>query len=80
MNVSSSGDYISSFLSMMEGQRYTRTFNSYATRYILENIKKDYGDKQFQKALEAVQEHGNYYNGLNNGNLRSIQNIINELR
>lgn len=79
MNPGSAGDYVTNFLAMMDGQRYTRTMNTYATRYILESIRKDYGEEQFQKALEATKEHVKYYNGLNNGTLHSIQKVIDEL-
>lgn len=80
MNAGSAGDYITNFLAMMDGQRYTRTMNTYATRYILESIKRDYGNEKFQKALEATKEHIKYYNGLKNGNLNSIQNVVDDLR
>ncbi|MBU3196001.1 hypothetical protein KPL26_04880 [Clostridium algidicarnis] len=79
MNAGSAGDYVTNFLAMMEGQRYTRTMNTYATRYLLENIRLEFGEEQFQKALEATKEHVKYYNGLKNGTLHSIQNIIDEL-
>lgn len=79
MNAGSAGDYVTNFLAMMDGQRYTRTMNTYATRYLLENIRLEFGEEQFQKALEATKEHVKYYNGLNNGTLHSIQNVIDEL-
>ncbi|MFQ9978456.1 hypothetical protein [Clostridium cadaveris] len=79
MNAGSAGDYVTNFLAMMEGQRYTRTMNTYATRYLLEKIKLEFGEEQFKKALEATKEHVKYYNGLNNGTLHSIQNVIDEL-
>lgn len=79
MNIGSAGDYITNFLAMMDGQKYTRTLNTYATKYFLTRIKKDYGEDQFQKALRATKEHVKYYNGLRNVNLNSIQNVIDEL-
>lgn len=79
MNAGSAGDYVTNFLAMMDGKRYTRTMNTYATRYLLENIRLEFGEEKFQKALEATKEHVKYYNGLNNGTLHSIQNVIDEL-
>lgn len=79
MNAGSAGDYVTNFLAMMDGKRYTRTMNTYATRYLLENIRLEFGEEQFQKAIEATKEHVKYYNGLNNGTLHSIQNVIDEL-
>lgn len=79
MNASSAGDYITDFLAMMDGKRYTRTMNTYATKYFLLSISADFGEEQFEKALNATREHIKYYNGLNNGTLHSIQNVIDEL-
>jgi hypothetical protein len=57
MNQGSAGDYIVAFGAMMNGERYTRTINTKATRYYLENIKNDYGLTQLKIALKAVDLH-----------------------
>lgn len=80
MSLGSANGYITDFLAMVNGQRYTRTLNTYATRYYLENIKSDYGMAVFAKALEAVTKHVKYYNALGHGNLNSIQIIVDEMR
>jgi hypothetical protein len=79
MNVGSAGDFITNFLAMIDGQRYTRTLNTFATRYYLENIRNDYGEAVFMNAIHAVSEHVKYYNALGRGNLNSIQSVIDEL-
>ena len=80
MNIGSANDYITVFLDMMAGKEYHRTINSYATRYYLENIKKDYGVETFNKAIEASHKHAQYYSTLGKGNLTGIEQIIKNFR
>ncbi len=79
MSEGSAGDYITNLLAMLDGKKYTRTLNTYATRYFLVSIKRDFGEDLFEKAKQAVAQHIKYYNALGNGNLNSIQEVINEL-
>lgn len=65
---------------MMQGKKYTRTINTEATRYYLENIHKDYGVDQLRIALKAVEQHTDYYGKLGRGNLRSIEKLVNEYK
>ena len=76
MNSGSASDYFVNFRKMMNGQRYTRTNNSEATDYFLTNILKDYGSGKLQKAINAVKEHVEYYEGKRRVNLDGIRNII----
>jgi hypothetical protein len=80
MNQGSAGDYIEAFGTMMNGERYTRTINTEATSYYLENIKNDYGLDQLKIALNAVDLHTKYYGNLGRGQLRSIEKVIDEYR
>lgn len=80
MNQGSAGDYIEAFGSMMNGERYTRTINTEATRYYLENIKNDFGLDQLKIALKAVDLHTKYYGNLGRGHLRSIEKIVDEYK
>lgn len=79
MNEGSAGDYITNLKAMLEGQRYTRTLNTFATRYNLEKIREDYGEAAFNNAIHAVTEHVKYYNALGHGNLNSIQAVVDDL-
>lgn len=79
MNEGSAGDFITNFMAMIDGQKYTRTLNTFATRFYLESIKKDYGEAVFKNAIRAVTEHVKYYNTLGHGNLNSIQAVIDDL-
>lgn len=76
MSPASAQDYLLNFRQMMNGEKYTRTMSSAATIYFLENIKKDFGQKKFEKALSAVQSHVNYYNSLGHGRLNAIEEIL----
>jgi len=76
----SAQDYITDFLAMMAGERYTRTLNLYATEYFLNSIKTDFGEKAFINAITACQKHVDYYNRLGYGKQVKTQELINRLR
>lgn len=80
MEPGSAQDYITVFLAMLDGQEYRRTINTYATKYYLENIKKDFGIETLKKALNAVDKHVKYYKTLGKGSLKSIENILKEFK
>lgn len=80
MVAGSAQDYITDFLAMMNGERYTRTLNLYATEYFLKSIKMDYGKESFFKALDACQQHVDYYNKLGYGKQVKTQELIQRLR
>ena len=78
MNAGSAGDYITDFLAMMSGEKYTRTLNEYSTRYFLERIREDYGESTLQKAIDACRKHATYYASLGHGRLAYVERIVNE--
>ncbi len=78
MNAGSAGDFISAFFAMVKGERYTRTLNDYTTRYFLENIRHDFGERVFQNAIEACRKHATYYATLGNGRLVYVEQMIKE--
>jgi hypothetical protein len=80
MVAGSAQDYITDFLAMMNGERYTRTLNLFATEYYMKSIKADYGKESFIKALEACQKHVEYYNKLGYGKQVKTQELIDRLR
>ena len=61
MNTGSAQDHIMDFRYMMDGERYTRTINLYATEYFLKKIYEDYGYKALTNAIEATKKHIDYY-------------------
>ncbi len=80
MNPGSAQDYITDFLSMMDGKEYQRVMSNYGTIYFLENIRKDFGEKEFQKALEATEKHIKYYNALGYGRLKAKEEIVKKFK
>ncbi|NMD72427.1 hypothetical protein HHO41_19330 [Bacillus sp. DNRA2] len=76
MNPGSAQDYITDFLSMMDGKEYQRVMSNYGTTYFLENIRKDFGERAFQKAIEATEKHIKYYNALGYGRLKAKEEIV----
>lgn len=78
MNAGSAGDYITDFLAMMNGEKYTRTLNEYSTRYFLERIREDYDESVFQKAIDACRKHAAYYASLGHGRLAYVERIVEE--
>jgi len=80
MNPGSAQDYLLNFRQMMSGEKYTRTMRTDATKYFLENIRKDFGERQFEKALSSVAAHIEYYNGLGHGKLNSIEATLKALK
>lgn len=80
MKEGSANDYITVFLEMMAGNEYHRTINNYATRYYLLNIRRDFGEEAFKRAVEATDMHTKYYSTLGKGNLRGIEKIVREFK
>jgi uncharacterized protein with ParB-like and HNH nuclease domain len=78
MNSGSAGDYISNFLAMMNGEKYTRTLNEYSTRYFLDRILEDYGHSALLRAIEACKKHADYYASLGHGRLMYVEKLVGE--
>jgi 5-methylcytosine-specific restriction protein A len=67
--------FINNFRCLITGQQYTRTMNGNATKYYLQNILNDFGYNILENALQAVNFHILYYEGLKHGRLNNIRNI-----
>ena len=61
MKEGSAGIYITAFLAMISGVRYTQTINFYAADYYLTHIGEDYGAEIQKNAAKAIKEHVEYY-------------------
>lgn len=80
MNEGSAQVFITIFLAMMNGDEYKRAFNNGTNKFLLESIRRDFGEKFFKNALYAAQKHIKYYSTLGKGNLTGLQKIINQMR
>ncbi|MEQ6391291.1 hypothetical protein RZN22_18625 [Bacillaceae bacterium S4-13-58] len=80
MSEGSAQAFITIFLAMMDGEEYKRAFNNDTNRFLLESIRRDYGEGAFKDALNAVQKHIDYYSTLGKGNLSGLQRIVDELK
>ncbi len=75
MNPGSASDYMQNFKCMIEGKRYTRTNNAFATDYFLKNILTDYGTERLRDALSAVDLHIAYYKQVRGTTLQGIRDV-----
>ena len=80
MNEASANAFLTIFLAMMAGEEYKRAFNNETNKFLLESIRKDFGERYYLNALNAVQKHIYYYGGLGKGNLRGLQSIVNDMK
>ena len=80
MSEGSAQAFITIFLAMMDGEEYKRAFNNDTNKFLLESIRNDFGESFFEKALNAVQKHIDYYSTLGKGNLLGLQNIVNQMK
>ena len=80
MNINSAADYLSNFLHMMKGEKFTRTMKGDATEYFIVKIKNEFGNKYFLNALDSVEKHVDYYENLGRRNLPNIREIFKRLR
>ncbi len=76
MNESSAKDYVRNLLQMMKGMEYQRTLNSYATEYFLSSILRDYGPEHLRLALNSVQKHLEYYEGIGRSRQIAIRELV----
>ncbi|WP_240377937.1 hypothetical protein [Bacillus piscicola] len=80
MNEGSAAAFITIFLSMMNGEVYKRAFNNDTNKLLFESIRRDYGQKYLENALNAAQKHIDYYSTFGNGKLVGLQKIVNQMR
>ncbi|MDR2559212.1 MAG: DUF4268 domain-containing protein [Oscillospiraceae bacterium] len=80
MNPGSAGDYISAFLSMIGGVEYKRTIKESHTKYFVSQIRTDYGEEAYRRAIEACEKHAKYYATLGRGRLAYVERIVEEAK
>lgn len=72
MNDASAQAYVYTLQHMLVGREYRRTANTYATRYFLERIHRDFGVSGLRRAIEAVKKHAAYYSGTGNSSQATL--------
>ncbi len=71
--------YVNIFKAMRQGESYTRTMNTRATRYFLEQIFEDYQADGLKLALKALNAHIEYFEGhIGEGKMKTTGGIRNE--
>src|SRR5438270_9852234 len=81
LNRGSAGDTISNIGYMLEGERYERTNNAFATEHFLDMIHRDYGLDGLKRAISAVEKHIESYERLPRGSkLLKIWKIAHKYR
>lgn len=72
--------FITIFLAMMDGEEYKRAFNNATNKLLIENIRRDYGEVFYKNAINAAQKHVDYYSTLGKGQLRGLQQILDQMK
>ena len=80
INDSTAGDFIHMMRRMLDGKRFTRNSSAYITEYFLVQIRGDYGEDSFQKALTALEQHINYYSEIRHTPLITLKAVYNKYR
>jgi hypothetical protein len=70
LNRNSAADYIQNYSCMVEGRRFTRTLNAYATEYFLKRFLEEDKDRLLA-ALSALHQHIDYYERIGNSRVRA---------
>lgn len=76
MNKNSAADYINDFRCLLEGKRFTRTLNAFSMNYFLQNIYDDYGDDALKNSLNALMQHIEYYEAIQNVTMHKMRIIF----
>jgi len=78
MNTASAKAYIRAFQAMMQGIEYKRAINERSTRFLVSQIRADYGEEAYRNAIDALYKHAKYYASFGQGNLRYVERIVDE--
>ncbi|AXT50367.1 hypothetical protein D1818_05815 [Aquimarina sp. BL5] len=76
MNSNSAADYIHNLKRLLDGEKFTRTLNSYSMDYYLKNIHLNYGKRGISNALKALKLHITYYENLQKITMHSMREIF----
>lgn len=80
MNSGSAKDYFRTFECMILGKQYSRTMNIEATKYYLAKIRSDFDHATFNNALNALQLHIDYYEGVGKSRMSSLRTVLSQFK
>ena len=75
MNLSSARGYIYTYVHLSKGEILTRTINTTATDYYLNQIWKDEGTVGLKKALYSLLQHFEYYENTSGASMKSQRKV-----
>ncbi len=76
MNRGSASDFINNLRHMLNGEKYHRTLNYYATNHYLQCIRADFGEEACRNALSALRMHLDYYDSLGKGRQVKLRALL----
>jgi len=75
-NPNTAADLINDFRYLMNGESYERTLNGFYTAYYLQNIYEAYGQDRLGKAISALEQHIDYYEGHYKATMHKLRGIL----
>ena len=75
---STTNDYLYNYKYLIEGRRYTRTINTLAIRFYLDEIFRTLGKDILKNALNAMDLHIRYYEKASGSSVKSQKQILEE--
>ena len=78
LNISSARDFLMQFRCMMQGKVFKRTLSATALEYFLPQILLERGHDAAAKAVAAVRDHIDYYEGIEKTKLPKLRSIVAE--
>jgi Predicted restriction endonuclease len=76
LNPTSVFNMITNLDGMLKGRTLKRAMNDFTWDYFLQHIREDFGPEAFDTALQAVEQHVDYYESLGRGNRPSLRALL----
>lgn len=76
LNPTSVFNMITNLDGMLKGRTLKRAMNDFTWDYFLQHIREDFGPEAFDTALQAVEQHVDYYESLGRGKRPSLHALL----
>jgi 5-methylcytosine-specific restriction enzyme A len=76
LNVNSARDFLNDYRLMLSGRLFQRAMSAPAMEYFLSRIWQDRGEEALTTALEAVDKHVEYYEGISKTTLHRMRKVV----